>query len=235
MWGDAAGGKLGLEAEPDEPVLAPLLVETPMDGRVVDIEAGCDVSVALTSRGSVFAWGEERYAGLGSVVDNSESGWTTPRFMATLLGERVISISMRYKYGVAVCASGTVYAWGCFANSASGSELRPVKIEGLPNTGITKVRGCFDFDDARRFFTYAEHLSLPPSLPPSQPQHRLAPLPSTSLFGRAKTPGLYSPCPVQQQTVTCQASWMPWTSAWTRGWTPVESWRIARPPLASRG
>ena len=79
---------------------------------VTAVAAGFYHTVALTSDGKVFAWGENDFGQLG---DGTYASGTTPvavDMSGALLGKRVTAIASGSNHAVAVTSDGKVFAWG---------------------------------------------------------------------------------------------------------------------------
>lgn len=75
---------------------------------IIKVAAGRDHSLALTSDGKIYAWGNNYYGQLGL-------GDTTARSTPTLIISDLVftDIQCGYKFSVAITDDGSVYSWGC--------------------------------------------------------------------------------------------------------------------------
>lgn len=89
--------------------------------QVVAITAGRGYSLALCSDGSVVGWGDNHYGTLGTnntttarlpVAVNTDPG------LSALSGKTVVAISACENYALALCADGTLAAWGTGINTS---------------------------------------------------------------------------------------------------------------------
>ena len=106
-------------------------------GGVVAIACGEAQTIALKSDGTVWAWGFNKYGGLG---DGTVEDRYTPVRVSGLSG--VTSIASGMWSAAALKSDGTVYAWGYngYGNIGDGTttnRLTPVQVSGL--SGITAI------------------------------------------------------------------------------------------------
>ena len=98
-WGGNSEGQLGNGTYTDS--FYPVQVSIPSGVRVTAISAGAYNSLALTSAGTVYAWGG---------TDNIPVQVVGPGGTGYL--RRVTAISEGYTHSLALTSAGTVYAWG---------------------------------------------------------------------------------------------------------------------------
>ena len=106
---------------------------------VVQVSAGNDFAVGLTSDGSVWAWGANLDGGTSEYSD-------VPVQVPGLVG--VVQVSAGTSEGVALRSDGTVWTWGDnhggdLGNGTTGPSSTPVQVSGL--TGITQVSAGDDY------------------------------------------------------------------------------------------
>jgi alpha-tubulin suppressor-like RCC1 family protein len=135
-WGRNDSGQLGDGTTTGEGT--PVQV-TGLTGVVTQVAAGWDHSLALTSDGTVRAWGNNDHGQLGN---NTSVGSLVPVQVPGLTG--VTKISAGYGFSLALRSDGTVWAWGwndkaqLGAFSKSPFSLVPVQVPGLSHvTGIS--------------------------------------------------------------------------------------------------
>ena len=149
-WGSNTLGQLGVLSPSNS--LVPVLVD--MSGvlagkRVVAIAAGFRYSLALCSDGTVAAWGDNQFGQLGN---NSLVSSGTPVLvdmtsgLSALAGKTVIAIAAGYSHAIALCADGTLAAWGNNISGELGNNTLvasslpvPVTTAGTPLAGKTVV------------------------------------------------------------------------------------------------
>ncbi len=99
-----------------EPNPTPSLVTLPGEvGPVTLVAAGMSHSLALTSSGQLYAFGENRFGELGNTTNNrTEQPNPTPT-LATLpgAGDSVTQIAAGHNYSLALTSAGRLYAFGC--------------------------------------------------------------------------------------------------------------------------
>ncbi|MBM4055222.1 MAG: RCC1 repeat- and reductase domain-containing protein [Planctomycetes bacterium] len=145
-WGKNTQGQLGRSDDNDKP--GKVIVE---DEEVVfaSVAAGENHSLALSSSGEVWAWGENDDGQLG---DNSTNESDTPLkidsfyFEPTDENDTVIAtaIAAGKNHSLALLPDGSVYAWGSNENGQLGQSfltesLIPLKVEELSDTVIVAI------------------------------------------------------------------------------------------------
>jgi alpha-tubulin suppressor-like RCC1 family protein len=138
-WGDDYYVEIGDGSTGTNHFATPVLVNTnsgvsALYGKtVVGIAAGYYHSLALCSDGSVAGWG---YDDRGQVGDNGHflainvpvAVDTTPGVSA-LYGKTVVDIAACYEYSVALCADGTMAAWGVDLDGQLGGGFQTLNIK----------------------------------------------------------------------------------------------------------
>jgi len=113
-FGDNEYGQLGSTASL-EPDATPTLVTLPgAAGRVIAIAAGLDHSLALTSTGQLYAFGENRYGQLGNAMNEKTSEPNATPSLVTLPGAsgRIVQIAASGWDSFALTSAGELYAFG---------------------------------------------------------------------------------------------------------------------------
>jgi alpha-tubulin suppressor-like RCC1 family protein len=100
-------GQLGTGSTVNSPI--PVQSSLPSGVQITAVAAGWDDSLALTSTGSVYAWGMNKYGELG---DGTYHQRTTPVLVHFPAGVTIVSIAAGQYHSLAVSSTGTVYAWG---------------------------------------------------------------------------------------------------------------------------
>ncbi len=106
-WGANADGELGNGTT--APSSLPVLVSLPAGTVVTAVAAGDQDSVAVTSTGQVYAWGNNHYGELG---DGSTINRDKPVRVHLPKGIKAVSVTAAYNYSMALTAGGRVYSWG---------------------------------------------------------------------------------------------------------------------------
>jgi alpha-tubulin suppressor-like RCC1 family protein/phosphodiesterase/alkaline phosphatase D-like protein len=105
-----------------------------LNGRkVLAVAAGGNFSLALCDGGVVASWG---YNGSGQLGDGSTTKHTAPAWVSTagvLAGKEVVAIAAGVSHSLALCADGTIAAWGGnssgqLGDGSSNSSLVPVRV-----------------------------------------------------------------------------------------------------------
>ena len=140
-WGNDENGQLGngtLKPSSDVPVAVKGLTG------VTAISAGGEFSLALTSKGTVQAWGADEAGQLGNAgVEEGTSDVPVP--VEELSG--VTAIAAGAEHALALLGGGTVMAWGSDTSGELGngtikpSEGKPVAVSGLSGVSAISAGG----------------------------------------------------------------------------------------------
>jgi alpha-tubulin suppressor-like RCC1 family protein len=145
-WGDDENGQLGRGTAADGLQYGGV---SGLGGGVVQVAAGAFHGLAVTSGGTVWAWGHN---GWGELGDGTLASSSTPVQVAGLTG--VVQVAAGVAYSLALRSDGTVWAWGFNQYGqvgdgvTGGARLTPVKVTGL--TGVTKISAGGGFSLALR-------------------------------------------------------------------------------------
>jgi alpha-tubulin suppressor-like RCC1 family protein len=136
-FGVGTYGQLGLNGTHME--IDPQRVKPPRGaGRWTAIAAGAHHSLAVTHKGRIYAWGQNKYGQLGL---SGTSEWQTPQRVRGLIDDekewKVLAAGDRYS--IAVGKSGKVYMWGNNHNAEEGWENKPFVVHALTGKGVTQV------------------------------------------------------------------------------------------------
>ena len=146
-WGANDSGKLGDATTTNSSQPAAVTTFTGdgalMGRTVVSVATGMSHSLALCSDGTVAAWGAN---GAGQLGDGSTLGRGVPMAVNTavgsaLHGKTVVAISACNNQSLALCADGTVAAWGANENSqlgdgSSGNAVLPVLVNTAAGSAL---------------------------------------------------------------------------------------------------
>ena len=136
-WGNNSNGQLGNNSTTNSNVPVAVNTSGVLAGKtVVAVAAGWYHSMALCSDGTVAAWGGNFFGQFGN---NSVTDSLVPVAAGTggaLSGKTVVAIAAGEGHSLALCADGTVAAWGegsngQLGNNSTGGSLVPVAV----NTG----------------------------------------------------------------------------------------------------
>ncbi len=112
-WGGNTYGQLGVNTTKHSEVPVPIYISRAIGGKtIVAVAAGYHHSLALSSDGKVYAWGDNQYGQLGN---HSFENSTVPVAVDTtgvLAGKKVIAISAGANYSMALTSDGKIYSWG---------------------------------------------------------------------------------------------------------------------------
>ena len=112
-WGFNGNGEVGAGPGPNVNVLTKVTTSGVLDGKVViDVDAGAEHSMALTTDGKVYCWG---YNGVGALGNGTFISSAVPVAVDTsgaLAGKRVVAIGASDYQGFAMTEDHLVFAWG---------------------------------------------------------------------------------------------------------------------------
>lgn len=138
-WGDNTDGQLG--DGNNNPSLVPVDVSLPSATTVTSIGAGRLHSLAVTSTGSVLAWGANNFGQLG---DNGTSPSNVPVDAMIPTGTKVKAVAGGWGHSLALTSSGAVLAWGYNFDGELGDGNHtnshvPVKVKLPTGTKVTAI------------------------------------------------------------------------------------------------
>ncbi len=139
-WGVNADGQLGIGSSRGHRAI-PAKVRLPKGTKAVAASAGDAHSLALTSSGSVFAWGYNVYGELGNGTTTDSD---LPVKVKLPKGTKASEVAAGGDFSLALTSTGSVLAWGFNAAGALGngtttnSDL-PVKVKLPKGTKVTAV------------------------------------------------------------------------------------------------
>ncbi|GMI08913.1 hypothetical protein TrVE_jg11399 [Triparma verrucosa] len=134
-WG-SGHGLLGLSST--APHHSPMKVVLLNKVEVMTVSAGYDHSLALTSTGEVYSWGNGGYGQLGH--GDSSLCISTPELIAGLSGESCVSVNAGEFCSFAVTAVGNIWSWGggegALGHGKGGNVYEPKLLESLKDTHV---------------------------------------------------------------------------------------------------
>jgi len=136
-WGTNSSGQLGNGTTTDSGV--PVPVSLPVGTTIASVAAGGTFSLALTSTGSVLAWGDNSFGQLGNGTTINSS---VPVVVSLPSGTIATAIAAGENHSLAVTSTGSVLAWGDNSSGQLGNGTTTNSLVPVP-------------------------VSLPPSVPPS--------------------------------------------------------------------
>lgn len=138
-WGKNYNGNLGNGSTTDSSV--PVKVNLPAGTKATGIAAGGEHNLAVTSTGSVLAWG---YGADGQLGNGGTGSSGTPVSASLPPGVKVTAVAAGALHSLALTSTGTVLAWGENADGQLGNGNRknsavPVKVKLPAGTKVVAV------------------------------------------------------------------------------------------------
>nr|WP_230514440.1 Ig-like domain repeat protein [Salinispora arenicola] len=138
-WGNNSDGELGDGTTTDSST--PIAVDLPADTTITAIAAGTAYGLALTSAGTVLAWGDNSAGQLG---DGTTTDSSTPVAVDLPAGTTVTAVAAGDRHSLALTSTGTMLAWGenFIGQLGDGTTTRrstPVAVDLPTGTTITAM------------------------------------------------------------------------------------------------
>lgn len=138
-WGNNAQGQLGNGTLSRS--TTPVAVQLPGGVTATAVAGGAYHSLALTSTGSVFAWG---YNAEGELGDGTNTNSTTPVAVKLPINTTVTAVAAGLRQSLALTSTGRVLAWGDgssgqLGNSGTANSNVPVPVSLPGGTSITGI------------------------------------------------------------------------------------------------
>jgi len=148
-WGINGNGQLGNGSIASRET--PVRVRIPRGTKVTAVRAGCDFSLALTSRGGVLAWGDNVYGQLGNDTTTDSH---VPVRVQLPAGTKVTAISAGGSFALARTTGGRVLAWGQNTNAELGNDSTtssavPLRVDLPPGVRVSIISAGYNFAVAR--------------------------------------------------------------------------------------
>ena len=124
-WGNNNSGQLGSDSMDMSSDLPVAVIQSGVlsDKTVIAISAGDSHSLALCSDGTLASWGSNGAGQLGN--DSPADSSPVPVAVDTsgiLSGKRVVAVAAGYNHSLALCADGTLAAWGANGSGQLGNN-----------------------------------------------------------------------------------------------------------------
>ena len=147
-WGKNDRGQFGVNSTRSRQAPAAVDQKGVLAGKtVVQIVSGRDHTLALTSEGRVYAWGDNSYGQLGdatAISRNAPVAVNTVSGTSALFGKTVVALAAGEMHSLALCSDGTLTAWGYnfdgeLGDNTSTSRSAPVVVNA--SSGISALFG----------------------------------------------------------------------------------------------
>ncbi|MDB6173335.1 MAG: repeat-containing protein [Chthoniobacteraceae bacterium] len=166
-WGSNDAGQLGNNGPSDISLPVAVNMTGVLAGKtVVAVSAGSGHNLALCSDGTVAAWGYNLGGQLGNnSIVNSQVPVAVDK-TGVLAGKTVIAISAGASHSLALCADGTLAAWGygiagSLGNGSWGGSLVPVAVSRPLLAGDARYTAAFSASQAYHNLALAATQPLP--------------------------------------------------------------------------
>ncbi|WP_018586381.1 Ig-like domain repeat protein [Salinispora arenicola] len=138
-WGDNSAGQLGDGTTTDSSI--PVTVDLPAGTTVTAVAAGDRHSLALTSTGTMLAWGENF---IGQLGDGTTTRRSTPVAVDLPTGITITAMAAGDRHSLALTSAGTVLAWGDnsagqLGDGTTTDSSTPIAVDLPTGTTITTV------------------------------------------------------------------------------------------------
>ncbi|WP_027660832.1 RCC1 domain-containing protein [Salinispora fenicalii] len=138
-WGDNSAGQLGDGTTNNSST--PIAVDLPTGTTITTVVAGANHSLAVTSAGTVLAWGFNFW---GQVGDGTTTNRSTPIAVNMPTGTTITTVVAGTGHSLAVTSAGTVLAWGYnsagqLGDGTTNNSSTPVAVDLPAGTTITTV------------------------------------------------------------------------------------------------
>ena len=148
-WGADDSGQLGNGTTTSHPTPNPVAVSMPAGTTITAVAAGSAQSLALTTSGTVLAWGSNLYGQLG---DGTTTDRTVPVPVDLPSGTLVTAVAAGATTSYALTSSGSLYAWGANYNGQLGdgttdplANATPVAVNLPKGTTATSIAAGASF------------------------------------------------------------------------------------------
>ncbi len=148
-WGGNSSGQLGNDTAANSPIPVPVSAGAiPAGTKIIQIAAGGLHSLALSSTGQVYAWGDNSSGQLGNDTASNSPVPIPVSAGAIPAGTKIVQIAAGYAHSLALSSTGQIYAWGLNVNLQLGSNATgyespvPVAVSAgaiPPGTRITQI------------------------------------------------------------------------------------------------
>jgi alpha-tubulin suppressor-like RCC1 family protein len=144
-WGDDAYGELGDGSTVNS--RSPVTVRLPRGTKVSAVNAGCYQGFAVTSTGSVLAWGQNSTGQLGNGTTKQAD---KPVKVKLPRGTKVMAVSSGLGHTLAITTAHHALAWGYniygeLGDGGTASSDRPVNVRLPRGTRVQMVSGGYDY------------------------------------------------------------------------------------------
>ncbi len=149
-WGENVSGTLGNGSTNSSS--HPVAVTMPQAVQLIQVSAGFDHALALSSSGEVYVWGSNEYGQLGM---EGNSAVLVPTKLESLSGQRIVSVAAGKQFSLALSENGKVYAWGNNASLQLGVDSATVGAQCAQPQEVVALNSVFVIDIVADFSSAA--------------------------------------------------------------------------------
>ena len=157
-WGSNSLGQLGDNDSASSSVPVAVTTSGVLGNKtIVSLAVGSSHSVALCSDGTIAAWGNDTYGQLGDGTNNNSNVPVAVTASGVLSGQTVVAVAAGFNHSLALCADGTVVAWGMNSagqlgngsNTSSNVPVAVTKTGALLNKTVVAIAAGYNHSLAR--------------------------------------------------------------------------------------
>ena len=142
-WGNDESSQLGLGLAPSNKSL-PTPVASFAGVHLVAVSCGASHTLAVSSLGEVFAWGNNEFGQLG--IPNLSGCVATPTLVPALVGVRVAALAAGAGHNCALTGDGQIYSWGINRQGQCGlghteNQAKPALVAALGRPAVAATCG----------------------------------------------------------------------------------------------
>jgi len=157
-WGSNYYGQLGSDTQEDNTV-ADKYVPTKIMENIVEISAGLNHSMAITSNGELWTWGRNDYGALGD-------GTTIQKNAPVKIMDDVMSIFAGNEYSTAIKTDGSLWTWGLndygqLGDGTKENKTIPVKIMENVKFVVGGAEVCMSIKDDGALWAWGNNYETP--------------------------------------------------------------------------
>lgn len=129
-WGGNRRGQLGNSSITNQSSPVSVTTTGALSGKSIkSLSAGNLFSLAVTTDGRVYGWGDNSFGQLGNSGTANSSSAVAVKMSGALLGKSVTAVAAGARHSLALAADGKVFAWGANGNGQLGNNTETPSLE----------------------------------------------------------------------------------------------------------